>query len=217
MSVSTRSISSLSIDSRSIKSYASSSSGSSASNPAREFRSSGRGGSGNIRRKSDAVPDSPSEDAGPQTPVSPTGRECLAPSSVSTNRKTVVGGRGGAGNVHSRWRGEISDGLTQTASILSDHAASVARYEQEVIRKRMEERRTISSGRGGAGNITQLHFPFAKSKSKPKFKDSSSSNPFRFSRIRSESNLRPSDASTLTASTTTTTSDADSTLGDNAE
>lgn len=188
--VATRSLSSLSLDTRSIHSYASSeSSSSSTAGRTRQFRSSGRGGSGNIRRKSDASQNPSEPDASvPDTPVSPVGREPALPI-----KKAVSVGRGGAGNVHASWRDQVHEGLTQTASILSDHAASVAEYEKAVIRKRMEERRVaaISSGRGGSGNITKIQLPFLK----PKTPSSSKSKGFRFSRSRSDGNLRPSHAS----------------------
>ncbi|KZT29645.1 hypothetical protein NEOLEDRAFT_1144774 [Neolentinus lepideus HHB14362 ss-1] len=206
LSESTRSISSVSVDSGSLRSYASSES-SGSSTPAQDFRSSGRGGSGNIRRKS-SVPQSPLEqdalEDAPEVPVSPAGRERPT---ISIGKAIV--GRGGAGNVHFSWRDQVHEGLTQTASILAEHAATVAQYEQAVIQKRMEERDAgaVSSGRGGSGNITKLNLSLSKSKVKGSSL-STKSKLFRFSHSRSEGNLRRSP----NPSYQSVSSDADSTL-----
>ncbi|KZT20889.1 hypothetical protein NEOLEDRAFT_1033158, partial [Neolentinus lepideus HHB14362 ss-1] len=96
----------------------------------RDFTSSGRGGAGNIRRNPDL----------PEVPATITrGREPVPNYSA---RSSVSVGRGGAGNIRSPSR----DPAQQTD----------AAYEQEVIRRRMEERQAavVSSGRGGAGNFT---------------------------------------------------------------
>ncbi|EPQ50379.1 hypothetical protein GLOTRDRAFT_141499 [Gloeophyllum trabeum ATCC 11539] len=104
----------------------------------RDFTSSGRGGIGNIRRQSASRDPDRNPDL-PEVPL-PRGREPVP--YAATTRTSVSVGRGGAGNIRSPSRDR--------------DPASVAEYEQDVIRRRMEERQAaaISSGRGGAGNIS---------------------------------------------------------------
>ncbi|KAI0701608.1 hypothetical protein C8Q76DRAFT_234960 [Earliella scabrosa] len=117
----------------------------------REAFSSGRGGIGNIRRPSiDAA--SPSRAAGEAlSPVR--GRE----TAVDPERRTT--GRGGMGNIRSGSQTRtaavipVPENYPQTASLVSDHAASIAEYERNVIAQAEQSPRALSSGRGGLGNI----------------------------------------------------------------
>ncbi|KAI0746620.1 hypothetical protein C8Q80DRAFT_1104668 [Daedaleopsis nitida] len=116
----------------------------------RALQSSGRGGIGNIRMPSVDVPG----DARPTSePISPVrGREA----SVDPDRAKTTG-RGGMGNIRSgsqaRSAAIVPENHPQTASIVSDHAASIAEYERGVIAQNEQTARARSSGRGGLGNI----------------------------------------------------------------
>ncbi|KAI1798343.1 hypothetical protein LXA43DRAFT_1088450 [Ganoderma leucocontextum] len=119
----------------------------------REAFSSGRGGIGNIRRPSlDTA--SPSRGAGGE-PLSPVrGREARV-----DPEHTQSTGRGGMGNIRSGSQARnisvIPENHPQTASLVSDHAASLAEYERAVLERSEEaaNARARSSGRGGLGNI----------------------------------------------------------------
>ncbi|RPD65329.1 hypothetical protein L226DRAFT_245213 [Lentinus tigrinus ALCF2SS1-7] len=116
----------------------------------REAFSSGRGGIGNIRRPS---LDSASPSRPPAEPISPVrGREAA----VDPDRARTTG-RGGMGNIRSgsqaRSASIIPENYPQTASLVSDHAASVAEYERSVVQQSEQNARARSSGRGGLGNI----------------------------------------------------------------
>ncbi|KAI0708123.1 hypothetical protein C8T65DRAFT_214603 [Cerioporus squamosus] len=116
----------------------------------REAFSSGRGGIGNIRRPSidTASPSRPA--AEPLSPVR--GREAT----VDPERARTTG-RGGMGNIRSgsqaRSAAIIPENHPQTASLVSDHAASIAEYERSVVQQSEQNARARSSGRGGLGNI----------------------------------------------------------------
>ncbi|KAM5534744.1 hypothetical protein V8D89_011608 [Ganoderma adspersum] len=119
----------------------------------REAFSSGRGGIGNIRRPSLEAA-SPPRGAGGE-PLSPVrGREAR----VDPDRAQSTG-RGGMGNIRSGSQARnvavIPENHPQTASLVSDHAASVAEYERAVLERSEEaaNARAHSSGRGGIGNI----------------------------------------------------------------
>ncbi|KAI0765106.1 hypothetical protein C8Q74DRAFT_1370960 [Fomes fomentarius] len=126
----------------------------------REAFSSGRGGIGNIRRPSlDAA--SPPRNAGEGVfPVR--GREAT----VDPERIAGKTGRGGVGNIRSgsqaRNAAAITENHPQTASLVSEHAASIAEYERIVIAEAEQSPRARSSGRGGLGNIK----PDSKSRSR---------------------------------------------------
>ncbi|KAF8837249.1 hypothetical protein BDN67DRAFT_973228 [Paxillus ammoniavirescens] len=106
--------------------------------------SSGRGGSGNIRRLGTAQDSQPTFDV---DIISIRGRE--AP---SNSDKFVSSGRGGSGNM----RPPSPDRETHplTAAILSQHVATQTLYEMHIRKKHAESKITRSSGRGGSGNIS---------------------------------------------------------------
>ncbi|TBU42334.1 hypothetical protein BD309DRAFT_866575 [Dichomitus squalens] len=120
------------------------------------YQSSGRGGVGNIRRPS-TDPASPPPPSEPLSPVR--GRE----THVDPERLKSTG-RGGMGNIRSgsqaRNASVVPENHPQTASLVSDQAASVAEYERSVVERNEDlmNARAVriyrSSGRGGLGNIT---------------------------------------------------------------
>lgn len=110
------------------------------------FHSSGRGGMGNIRRSSissDLRPVDGLDDSG-----SSRGRE----QAVHPDRMFSVG-RGGAGNMRAPSQ-EVGKDYPQTVTILNEHAAVQAGYEQQVKKHHAESNPIHSSGRGGLGNIS---------------------------------------------------------------
>ncbi|PCH39615.1 hypothetical protein WOLCODRAFT_141328 [Wolfiporia cocos MD-104 SS10] len=130
--------------------------GSSTRSPSRgrDFRSSGRGGIGNIRRASqDPSGPAPAANAAASRDVSiARGRERPA---VEHERVRSTG-RGGVGNIRSTSVAR-ADAAPLAASELSGRAAAEAEYERAVRLAREEEMRAAkhSSGRGGAGNISR--------------------------------------------------------------
>lgn len=112
------------------------------------FKSTGRGGAGNIKP-------SPSNTRDSEDNYSPLrGREL----SVEGDRAKSVG-RGGVGNIRSQSRARaashVPDGHPHTASILSENSAQTAAYERAVIEEANSRASGVrSSGRGGVGNIS---------------------------------------------------------------
>ncbi|PIL27393.1 hypothetical protein GSI_10541 [Ganoderma sinense ZZ0214-1] len=132
----------------------------------REAFSSGRGGIGNIRRPSVEAASPPRGSGG--EPLSPVrGREAR----VDPERAQSTG-RGGMGNIRSGSRARnislIPENHPQTASLVSDHAASVAEYERAVLERSEEaaNARARSSGRGGIGNIKSGDNSHSRSRSR---------------------------------------------------
>ncbi|KAH7884209.1 hypothetical protein F5I97DRAFT_1930421 [Phlebopus sp. FC_14] len=123
--------------------------GLSLSSPIRDsFMSSGRGGSGNIRRS--FVPRDTRLTVDIDI-VSIREREREGPS----NPDRALG-RGGSGNI--RPPSPDLATLPLTAEILSQHAATQVQYEEQVRKLHAESRKLVrSSGRGGAGNISRNH------------------------------------------------------------
>ncbi|KAI6113745.1 hypothetical protein EDD16DRAFT_1709376 [Pisolithus croceorrhizus] len=116
------------------------------------FTSSGRGGSGNIRRTSVGRSSEPSVDVSDVV--------SLREKEGSSSRFVSVG-RGGSGNIQPP-SPDLAD-HPLTAAILSEHRDTEERYERQ-IRKRHEESKVVaSSGRGGSGNISHNR----RSKSRP--------------------------------------------------
>ncbi|KAI6028119.1 hypothetical protein EDC04DRAFT_3142851 [Pisolithus marmoratus] len=116
------------------------------------FMSSGRGGSGNIRRSSVGRSSLSSVDA--SDAVSLRDKE-------GSSCRVVSVGRGGNGNIKLP-SPDLAD-HTLAATILSEYRETEHRYEQQ-IRKHHEESKVVaSSGRGGMGNIHNNR----RSKSKP--------------------------------------------------
>ncbi|KAH9946466.1 hypothetical protein B0H21DRAFT_416527 [Amylocystis lapponica] len=118
------------------------------------FKSSGRGGSGNIRR--------PSVDTPPAVDPAEIARGRDAPArKASTDAERLSTGRGGVGNIQStsRARGvsRAPEGSTLTASIVNQQESNLVEYERSVIRARQEAAKATkhSSGRGGQGNYTR--------------------------------------------------------------
>jgi len=62
-------------------------------------------------------------------------------------------GRGGAGNIRSPSQ-DVGKDHPQTATILNQHAAVQAEYEQNIKKHHAESNPVHSSGRGGLGNIS---------------------------------------------------------------
>ncbi|KIP09783.1 hypothetical protein PHLGIDRAFT_11763 [Phlebiopsis gigantea 11061_1 CR5-6] len=112
------------------------------------FKSSGRGGAGNIKA-------SPSIGHDIEDSLSPSrGRE------LPIGDKTRSVGRGGVGNIRSQSRAraasQVSEGHPHTQSILSENSANTAAFERAVIEDAGTKASAIrSSGRGGAGNISR--------------------------------------------------------------
>ncbi|KIJ14772.1 hypothetical protein PAXINDRAFT_169455 [Paxillus involutus ATCC 200175] len=118
----------------------------SSSGPRRDsVLSSGRGGSGNIRRLDTTQNSPPTFDV---NIISIRGREALS----NSDKFVVSSGRGGSGNM----RPPSPDRETHplTAAILSQHVATQAQYEMQIRKKHAELQTTRSSGRGGSGNIS---------------------------------------------------------------
>ncbi|KAG2356652.1 hypothetical protein BDR07DRAFT_1363970 [Suillus spraguei] len=111
------------------------------------FHSSGRGGAGNIQRSSVSSDTRPFDS--PDDFDSTRGREPL----VHPDRVFSVG-RGGAGNLRSPSREVRGDHHPQTVTILDEHAAVQADYEQQAKKHHAESNPIHSSGRGGLGNIS---------------------------------------------------------------
>ncbi|KAG2029958.1 hypothetical protein BDR03DRAFT_1017703 [Suillus americanus] len=110
------------------------------------FLSSGRGGMGNIRRSSISSDIRPVD--GPDGSDSIRGRE----QAVNPDRLFSVG-RGGAGNMRTPSL-EVGKNYPQTVTILNEHAAVQAGYEQQIKKHHAESNPIHSSGRGGLGNIS---------------------------------------------------------------
>ncbi|KAG1733111.1 hypothetical protein EDB19DRAFT_1232200 [Suillus lakei] len=111
------------------------------------FHSSGRGGIGNIRRSS--ISSDPRPVDGPDSD-SIRGREQV----VHPDRMQMFSvGRGGAGNMRSPSQ-EVGKDHPQTVTILNEHAAVQAEYEQQIKKHHAESNPIHSSGRGGIGNIS---------------------------------------------------------------
>ncbi|KAG2152775.1 hypothetical protein DEU56DRAFT_907952 [Suillus clintonianus] len=110
------------------------------------FQSSGRGGIGNIRRSSISSDPRPVDSSSDSD--SARGRE----QAVHPDRLFSVG-RGGAGNMRSPSQ-EVGADHPQTVTILNEHAAVQAEYEQQVKKHHAESNPIHSSGRGGIGNIS---------------------------------------------------------------
>ncbi|KAF7794022.1 hypothetical protein EIP86_005150 [Pleurotus ostreatoroseus] len=110
-------------------------------------KSTGRGGAGNIHASPSVGPDN-------EIDYSPSrGREVdVDPDHAKSS------GRGGLGNIRSRSRAHsasvVPEGFPQTASIVQEHTANTAAYEQRVIEEASKPGAIHSSGRGGAGNIS---------------------------------------------------------------
>ncbi|KAI0088774.1 hypothetical protein BDY19DRAFT_993611 [Irpex rosettiformis] len=111
-------------------------------------KSTGRGGAGNIAVSPSTGPRSDPESFSPVR-----GREV-----DSTHEKIKSVGRGGVGNIRSRSRSraaaQIPEGFPQTQSLVSDYQANTAAYERQVIEDATKAKIVHSSGRGGAGNIS---------------------------------------------------------------
>ncbi|KAI0689160.1 hypothetical protein BC835DRAFT_1418718 [Cytidiella melzeri] len=111
------------------------------------FKSTGRGGVGNIRASPSTGPQGDTET------LPPRGREV-----ASKPNQTPSVGRGGVGNIrsHSRARAasKVPEGFPQTQSLVSEQQANTAAYEQQVIEEAALANVVHSSGRGGAGNIS---------------------------------------------------------------
>ncbi|KAG1733346.1 uncharacterized protein EDB91DRAFT_640281 [Suillus paluster] len=110
------------------------------------FHSSGRGGIGNIRRSS--ISSDPRPTDSPDDFASTRGRE----QAVHPDRMFSVG-RGGAGNIRTPSQ-DVGKDHPQTVTILNEHAAVQAEYEQQVKKHHAESNPIHSSGRGGIGNIS---------------------------------------------------------------
>ncbi|PSR87348.1 hypothetical protein PHLCEN_2v5165 [Hermanssonia centrifuga] len=112
------------------------------------FKSTGRGGVGNIHASPNVASPDP-EDYSPSR-----GREV---EEVEEDR-AKSSGRGGVGNIRSRSRARaasiIPEGHPQTASIVLENAATKAAYEKLVIDDATNATFVHSTGRGGAGNIS---------------------------------------------------------------
>lgn len=120
------------------------------------FASSGRGGSGNIRRSSVGREARPSVDVR----GSPASRE-IEPSSSSSRFVSV--GRGGKGNLQPPSPPADLATHPRTAAIISQHKEAESRYEEQVRKCHKESTLVLSSGRGGHGNISNNR----RSKSRP--------------------------------------------------
>ncbi|KAI0776421.1 hypothetical protein BC629DRAFT_645214 [Irpex lacteus] len=112
------------------------------------FKSTGRGGAGNIRVSPSTGPHADAENFSPVR-----GRE------IDSNHDKIQSvGRGGVGNIRSRSRSraasQIPDGFPQTQSLVSEHQANNAAYERQIIEDATRSAVVHSSGRGGAGNIS---------------------------------------------------------------
>ncbi|KAI6153095.1 hypothetical protein BKA82DRAFT_1008262 [Pisolithus tinctorius] len=116
------------------------------------FMSSGRGGSGNIRRPSVGRSSQPSMDASDAI--------SLREKEGSSSRFVSVG-RGGSGNIQPP-SPDLAD-HPLTAAILSEHRETENRYEQQIRKHHAESKVVASSGRGGMGNISNSR----RSKSRP--------------------------------------------------
>ncbi|PCH39604.1 hypothetical protein WOLCODRAFT_141327 [Wolfiporia cocos MD-104 SS10] len=147
-------------DRQSIDIHSSGTGGSSTRSPSRgrDFRSSGRGGIGNIRRTSQD-PGAPAASAnaaarGDRVRDMSTVRGRERPTIDSERIRST--GRGGVGNIHSS-SVVRTDANSRAASTLRDRAVEEEEYERAVLRAREEEMRAAkhSSGRGGAGNISR--------------------------------------------------------------
>ncbi|KAG1831458.1 hypothetical protein DFJ58DRAFT_736616 [Suillus subalutaceus] len=109
------------------------------------LQSSGGDGIGNIR--SSSISSDPRPVDGPD---SARGRE----QAVHPDRMHMFSvGRGGAGNMRSPSQDLVRD-HSQTVTILNEHAAVQAEYEQQVKKHHAESNSILSSGRGGLGNIS---------------------------------------------------------------
>lgn len=112
------------------------------------FHSSGRGGIGNIRRSS--ISSDPRPVDSPDDSASGRGRE----QAVHPDRMQMFSvGRGGAGNMRSPSQ-DVGKDHPQTVTILNEHAAVQAEYEQQIKKHHAESNPIHSSGRGGIGNIS---------------------------------------------------------------
>ncbi|KAH0838894.1 hypothetical protein J3R83DRAFT_7321 [Lanmaoa asiatica] len=132
------------------------------------FLSSGRGGSGNIRRSyistttSERSPDLSVPQAPPRQRTSivdkmrpshrPARLELLTERQGAEQQQFTSSGRGGCGNIQPLTSDLEAHPLT--ASILSQHSAVQAQYEQRVRKVHAESNAVRSSGRGGSGNIS---------------------------------------------------------------
>ncbi|KAF9236376.1 hypothetical protein BU15DRAFT_77087 [Melanogaster broomeanus] len=110
------------------------------------FLSSGRGGSGNIRRLKTTQDSRLTLDT---DAISIRSRERVPP---SPKRFAVSSGRGGSGNIRPPSPNLETHPLT--AAILSKHVATQAQYAQQIRQIRAESKVLHSSGRGGSGNIS---------------------------------------------------------------
>ncbi|KAJ8592585.1 hypothetical protein M405DRAFT_888485 [Rhizopogon salebrosus TDB-379] len=112
------------------------------------FQSSGRGGIGNIRRSSISSDTRPLESS--EGSDAARGRE----PAVHPDRMHMFSvGRGGAGNIRSPSQ-DVGKDHPQTVTILNEHAAVQAEYEQNIKKHHAESNPVHSSGRGGLGNIS---------------------------------------------------------------
>ncbi|GJE86724.1 hypothetical protein PsYK624_028050 [Phanerochaete sordida] len=116
------------------------------------FKSTGRGGAGNIKASPSNPRDSEGSHSHSYSPMR--GREV----SVDGDKAKSVG-RGGVGNIRSQSRAraasQVAEGHPHTASILSDNSANTAAYERTIIEEAGARASAIrSSGRGGVGNIS---------------------------------------------------------------
>lgn len=118
----------------------------------REFRSSGRGGAGNIRPSSTSREYSSARPNGPDDFSVTRGRE-PRPSVVAG--QVVSTGRGGVGNIRSPSRDITIDGPARP--LRAENGSKQSEYEDALIRSSDEARTSgpHSSGRGGVGNITR--------------------------------------------------------------
>ncbi|KAI0051671.1 hypothetical protein FA95DRAFT_1554195 [Auriscalpium vulgare] len=117
----------------------------------REFRSSGRGGAGNIRHAASREPTRTTRSDGPDD-FSPTpGRELRSPFS---SQQVISTGRGGAGNIRFPSRNFPSnvEGAFQGSQVLQTNQA----IPEDALIRQSEARAAIhSTGRGGAGNMNR--------------------------------------------------------------
>jgi len=139
------------------------------------YLSSGRGGSGNIRRlknceKADHPPVAwPANRGDRRTSLVSIGDNrsvhSAAPSAETRRnadqRSFLSSGRGGSGNIQPPAADLEAHPLT--ASIMSQHGAMQAQYEQWIRRSHAESKLVHSSGRGGSGNINDLRRPRCRS------------------------------------------------------
>jgi len=123
------------------------------------FLSSGRGGSGNIRRSYVSATGEPSPDVpSPCEYVSGSTTDDKASSffRIENGKQLMSSGRGGSGNIQpsTAVSPDLLEAHPQTAAILSSHSAKLTQYEHHIRQVHAESKVIRSSGRGGSGNIS---------------------------------------------------------------